>query len=95
VLGTLGAVLTAYGDLNAVTSFASGAFITLFGGVSALALRNREGGATTILPAVGASGAAAALGAMTWHLHRTDPGVLVTVAAIWAVVLSVYRVPRR
>lgn len=95
VIGTLTAIFTLYGSLNSITSFASGAFMTIFGTVSVLAFTTRDSLASAVVPAVGALGSGAALVALTWNLHRTDPDVLVTVAVIWAVVLSVYWVPRR
>lgn len=96
VMGTLTAIFTFYGSLDGITSFASGAFMTIFGTVSALAFTKRgDGLLTAVVPAVGAVGSGAALVALLWNLHRTNPDVLVTTAVIWAVVLSVYWVPRR
>ncbi|MFB6171408.1 MAG: APC family permease [Haloarculaceae archaeon] len=95
VLGVLAAIFTLYGNLNSITSFASGAFTTIFGGISLLALVNRGDAIwTTLFPAIGTVGAAATLLALLWNLHTTNPQVLVTVAVIWAVVLSVYWIPR-
>lgn len=96
VIGTLTAIFTLYGSLNSITSFASGAFMTTFGTVSVLAFTKR--GDTlpiAVIPAIGAVGSGAALVALVWNLHRTNPDVLVTVAVIWAVILSVYWIPRR
>jgi len=95
VIGTLTAIFTLYGSLNSITSFASGAFMTIFGTVSLLAFTERESLKSTIIPAIGVVGSGSALVALLWNLHRTNPDVLVTVAVIWAVVLSVYWVPRR
>lgn len=96
VLGTLTAIFTFYGSLDGITSFASGAFMTIFGTVSVLAFRKRgEALRTAVVPALGAVGSGAALVALLWNLHRTNPDVLVTTAVIWAVVLSVYWVPKR
>ncbi|MFB6121627.1 MAG: APC family permease [Halobacteriaceae archaeon] len=96
VLGVLTGIFTVYGNLNSITSFASGAFTTIFGSVSLLAFTRRgDGVLTAVVPAVGALGSGATLLALFWHLHETNPHVLVTVAVIWAVVLSVYWVPRR
>lgn len=95
VIGILTAIFTLYGSLNSITSFASGAFMTIFGTVSILAFGTRDSLTSTIIPFVGAVGSAVALIALLWNLHRTNPDVLVTVAVIWAVVLSVYWVPRR
>jgi len=95
VLGTLTALLTAYGSLESVTSFASGAFITIFGGVSAIAYTTRDDLVSTVVPALGAVGAVVGLLGLFWHLHRSNPSVLVSVAMLWAVVLTLYWVPRR
>ncbi|MFB6187376.1 MAG: APC family permease, partial [Halobacteriaceae archaeon] len=96
VIGMLTAIFTLYGSLNSITSFASGAFMTIFGLVSALAFTQRNDKLiTAIVPAIGTIGSVAALVALVWHLHRTSPQVLMTVAVIWAVVLSVYWVPRK
>lgn len=95
VIGMLTAIFTLYGSLNSITSFASGAFMTIFGIVSGLAFTQRDSLESSLIPAIGALGSGAALLALSWNLHRTNPSVLVTVAVIWAVVLSVYWVPRR
>ncbi|MFB6137072.1 MAG: APC family permease [Halobacteriaceae archaeon] len=96
VVGVLTAVFALYGSLEGVTAYASGSFMTIFGGVCLLAFRHRgDSLRSAVVPAVGALGSGAALVALVWHLHHTRPGVLVTVAVIWAVVLSVYWVPRR
>lgn len=95
VIGMLTSIFTLYGNLNSITSFASGAFMTIFGLVSWLAFTKRNSLVSTIVPTVGVVGSVSALLALGWNLHRTDPDVLVTVAVIWAVVLSVYWVPRR
>lgn len=95
VVGTLTAIFTLYGSLNSITSFASGAFMTIFGTVSLLAFTKRESLISAAVPAVGAVGSGVALVALLWNLNQTNPDVLVTVAVIWAIVLSVYWVPRR
>jgi amino acid transporter len=95
VIGVLTAIFTLYGSLDSITSFASGAFMTIFGVVSALAFTERDSLVNTVVPATGVAGAVAALLALLWNLHRTSPHVLVTVAVIWTVVLSVYWIPRR
>ncbi|GGM67062.1 amino acid transporter [Halarchaeum rubridurum] len=95
VLGTLTAILTVYGSLDSITSFASGAFISIFGVISAVAYTRRDSLVSAVVPAVGALGSLVAVLALFWHLHRSDPDVLATVATIWAVVLAVYWLPRR
>lgn len=95
VIGILTAIFTLYGSLNSITSFASGAFMTIFGTGSVLAFTLRDSLTSTVIPLVGAVGSAVALLALLWNLHQSNPDVLVTVAVIWAVVLSVYWVPKR
>jgi amino acid transporter len=96
VVGTVTAILALYGDLNSITSFASGAFMTIFGGVSGLAFTKRGSSLRrAVIPLLGVAGSGAALVALMRHLHTADPDVLVAVAVIWAVVLSIYWVPRR
>ncbi|MFB6189823.1 MAG: APC family permease [Halapricum sp.] len=95
VIGALTAIFTLYGSLDSITSFASGAFMSIFGSVSLLALTRRDSLVNTVVPAIGAFGSATALVALMWNLHESNPDVLVTVAVIWTVVLSVYWVPRR
>jgi len=95
VLGTITVILTVYGSLESITSFASGAFISIFGVVSAVAYTRRDSAVSAAVPALGAVGSLVALVALFWHLHATNPSVLATVAAIWAVVLAVYWLPRR
>ncbi|MFB6078268.1 MAG: APC family permease [Halarchaeum sp.] len=95
VLGTITVILTVYGSLESITSFASGAFISIFGVVSAVAYTQRDSAVSAAVPALGAVGSLVALVALFWHLHATNPSVLATVAAIWAVVLAVYWLPRR
>ncbi|MFB6164593.1 MAG: APC family permease [Haloarculaceae archaeon] len=90
VLGALTSAFTVLGSLDGITSFASLAFITIFGGVSLLALREREQAvATWALPGLGVVGAAATVVALLWHLYATERGVFATVVAIAVVVIAV------
>lgn len=95
VLGALTAVFTAYGSLNGITSFASGAFVTIFGFVSYIAFRERSGIKTGVLPLVGFLGSVATVFALNWHLYTEEPGVFATVIVIWIVVISLYWLPRK
>ncbi|MFB6160871.1 MAG: APC family permease [Haloferacaceae archaeon] len=92
ILGT-GAVTAAfavYGSLEAITSFASIAFIVVFGGMSYLALRNRDQEAVDpIPPAVGLLGAAGFLPLMLWHLYRQSPETFGMVWVLAVVVVGV------
>lgn len=94
VLGALTAVFTAYGSLSGITSFASGAFVTIFGFVSYVAFREREGVVTGVIPAVGMLGSAATVVALNWHLYTREPQVFGTVIVIWIVVVALYWLPK-
>jgi hypothetical protein len=90
VLGGLAAVFTAIGSLQGITSFASLAFITVSGIVSAIALSERDQEAiTTAIPALGLAGTLLAFPLLLWHLYTTKLGVFVTVVGIAIAVLAV------
>ncbi|QLD86435.1 amino acid permease [Natronomonas halophila] len=87
VLGAITAALTVPGSLGAVTSFASLAFIVVFGSVSYLAFRHREEATINPLPPlVGMVGAVSFLPLLFWHLYHNEPETFVTVLAIAVVV---------
>ena len=85
VLRILTAAFAVLGSLNAISSFASLSFITIFGVISALAFTQRESWATALVPATGAVGATAPL----YHLYTAEQGVFVTVIALGVVVVGV------
>lgn len=91
ILGTLTAAFTVLGSLDGISSFASLAFITIFGAASYLAFRNRSGDdvKTSVVPAVGTVGAIATIGALLWHLYTSENSVFWTVAAITVTVVAV------
>jgi len=89
VLGTLTAVFTFFGSLDSITSFASLAFISIFGAISYLALRERKDVKTALIPALGTLGAAATVVALLWHLYTTKIGTFWTVIGISVAVLVV------
>jgi amino acid transporter len=88
VLGAIVAAFTAYGSLNAITSFASLTFIIVFGAMSYLAFRQRHvDGVSTVVPAVGVVGATGFFWFMLWHLYRTEPQTFYTVCLLTGAVL--------
>jgi amino acid transporter len=91
ILGTLTAAFTVLGSLDGISSFASLAFITIFGAASYLAFRNRSGDdvKTSVVPAIGVLGAAATIGALLWHLYTSQNSVFWTVTAITVAVVAV------
>ncbi len=72
VLGAFTAALTSLGTLNAISSFASLAFITIFGATSALAVTRRDSMMTTLVPAVGMVGSTSAAIALLYHLYTSE-----------------------
>ncbi|WP_121823630.1 APC family permease [Halostella salina] len=87
-LGALTLAFTVYGSLQGITSFASLAFIVVFGAMSYLALGEAEGWSRAV-PAVGLAGTALFLPLLLWHLYADQRGVFVTVLAAAALVLAV------
>jgi amino acid transporter len=82
VLGALTAAFSVAGSLGGITSFASLAFIVVFGAMSYLAFRQRDHERVNpILPAIGALGSAAFFPLMFYHLYSVERGTF------WAVVL--------
>ncbi len=89
-IGALSVAFTVLGSLDGISSFASLAFIVIFGGVSYLAFRNRseDEAKTGVVPAIGMLGAAATVGALLWHLYTSQRSVFWTVVVIAVVVLT-------
>ncbi|WP_232687366.1 APC family permease [Halobacterium zhouii] len=89
-LGAVTALFTAYGSLGAITSFASLAFIVVFGGVSVLAFRERD--QADIHPAPPAVGAIGALGfapLMLYNLYTNQPNTFWLVVVLTVVAVAV------
>ncbi len=90
VIGVITAGLTAVGSLGGITSFASLAFILVFGGISALAFTQRDQADINPLPpSVGAVGSFAFFPLMLFHLYTNQRSTFVAVVAIAAAVLFV------
>jgi len=88
LLGVTTAAFTVYGSLEAITAFASLAFIVVFGGVCALAFTERDTEyLTAVWPAVGAVGATGFSVLLLYHLYSTERGTFYAVLLIAAVVL--------
>jgi amino acid transporter len=85
----LGLPSSAVGSLGAITSFASLAFIVVFGAMSSLAFRQRDGVSSAALPAIGVVGAAAFFPLMLWNLYNREPNTFYTVLVVTAVVVTV------
>jgi amino acid transporter len=90
VLGAVTAVLAAVGTLEAITNFASIAFVVVFASMNALALsrRDREG-LSPLPPLVGLVGAAGFAPLILYRLYRTDPRTFYAAVALAAVVVAV------
>jgi len=89
LVGAVTAVFSAVGSLGAITSFASLAFIVVFGAMSYLAFRQREGTISAVLPALGTVGAAFFFPLMLWNLYNREPGTFYTVFAVAVVLVTV------
>lgn len=91
VLGVLSAAFAVYGSLSSITSFASLAFIAVFGGMCYLAVRERDeiDGLLTPVPVVGLLGTLAFFPLLLYNLRRTAPGTFYLVIALTVLVLSV------
>ncbi|MFB6090720.1 MAG: APC family permease [Halobellus sp.] len=89
-IGTITALFSAWGSLDAVTSFASVAFIVVFGGMSYLALRQRDQSSVNpVPPAVGLVGAAGFFPVMLYHLYAAERNTFYAVCALAAAVVLV------
>jgi ABC-type siderophore export system fused ATPase/permease subunit len=90
LLGDDTAGFTAYGSLSASTSFASLAFIVVFGGTSYLAFTQRDAeGIDALWPAVGTVGATLFFALVFFHLYSAERNTFDTVLVVAAVVLGV------
>ena len=90
VLGALSAAFAIYGSLRSITSFASLAFIAVFGGMSYLALANRdEMDVFAPIPAVGLVGCVVFFPLLLYSLYLNDPPTFYLVLLIGAVVVGV------
>ncbi|MDY6779886.1 MAG: amino acid transporter, partial [Halobacteria archaeon] len=90
VIGGITAVFTAYGSLGGITSFASLAFIIVFGAMSYLAFRNRDHGKIHPLPPlVGTVGTALFFPLMFYNLYTREPNTFWTVIVVTVVVIAV------
>ena len=88
VLGGLTAAFTAAGSLDGITSFASLAFIAVFGTVCALAVRERERLLTGLVGGVGLLGTLAFFPLLCYHLVTDRPEVAWTVLVVAIVVVG-------
>jgi len=90
ILGALTAAFAWYGSLGAITSFASLAFILVFGSMSYLAFRQRDRDeVNAVIPAVGTVGALGFFPLMLYNLYTREPNTFYMVLGIAVVVLTV------
>jgi amino acid transporter len=87
-LGIVTAGFAAWGTLGAITSFASLAFIVVFGGTCALAFLQRDSARAAIFPAIGAVGATLFFGLMFYHLYSAERDTFFSVIGITVVALG-------
>jgi amino acid transporter len=90
VLGVLSAAFAVYGSLSSITSFASLAFIAVFGGMSYLAFSERDNIDDLVapIPIMGAVGAAVFFPLLLYNLYLTSPSVFYLVLVIAALVVG-------
>ncbi len=89
VLGILSAAFAVFGSLRSITSFASLAFIAVFGGMSYLAYANRdEIDLLSPVPLFGLIGCAAFFPLLLYSLYIDDPTTLALVLLIAALVVG-------
>jgi len=90
VLGGVTAAFAAVGSLGGITSFASVAFIVVFGSMSYLAFRERDRDRVNpVAPAVGLVGSAAFLPLLFWHLYTDQRQTFYVVVVVSVVVVAV------
>jgi amino acid transporter len=90
ILGVLTAAFTVVGSLEGITSFASLTFIVVFGGMSFLALTQRDHeSVSAVPPAIGLLGTVLFLPMMLWHLFSAQRGVFYTVVVLAIVSVTV------
>ena len=90
LLGILTAILTFFGSLDVISSFASLAFILIFGLVSFLAYTERSPPSrSAIIPAIGTIGAGATIIALGWYLATTKPATFLLVVILSLAVIFV------
>jgi amino acid transporter len=91
VLGVLSAAFAVYGSLRSITSFASLAFIAVFGAMSYLAFRKRDeiDDMIVALPVVGMVGCVAFFPLLLYDLYLNSPSTFFIVLFIAVVVIGV------
>ncbi|WP_458188770.1 APC family permease [Haladaptatus sp. NG-WS-4] len=91
VLGVLSAAFAVYGSLRSITSFASLAFIAVFGAMSYLAFRERDevDDMVVALPVVGMLGCVAFFPLLLYNLYLNSPSTFFLVLVIAVVVIGV------
>lgn len=87
VIGTLTVAFTVYGSLQAITEFASLAFIVVFGAMNYVAIRQTD--RRTWIPIVGLVGSVLFLPLFAWHLYSEQFDIFVLVLAIAVALLLV------
>ncbi|MFB6196890.1 MAG: amino acid permease, partial [Halobacteriaceae archaeon] len=88
VIGVLTTAFTVWGSLEAITEFASMAFIVVFGAMNYLALRQRHGGGIQKwIPLLGLLGTSVFFPLFGWHLYTEQFDIFVLVVGLTLVLL--------
>jgi amino acid transporter len=88
VVGGLTAIFTALGSLEEVTTFASVAFICIFGVVNLICLKDTEAREHGGIPALGLIGSITALALLFIHLYQTNQHMLYYIGGIFALIFT-------
>ncbi|MDS0282702.1 APC family permease [Haloarcula onubensis] len=88
LLGALTMLLSAFGSLDAISSFASLAFVTIFGLISYLAFRYRSASRwSSAGPVLGVLGAVSTVVALCWYLATQEFGTFLVVLTLSTLVM--------
>ena len=88
LVGGLTALFTFFGSLEEVTTFASVAFISVFGVVNFICLRDRDSREHGSIPGIGLFGSLAALALLLIHLYQVNHHMLYYLTGIFSLIFA-------
>lgn len=87
IMGGLTAAFAVFGSLAQITEFGSVAFLIADAAANYACLRlYKETGSNPLWPALGLFGTIAAVPVLIYHLYVTEPGILISIGVIFAIV---------